>query len=138
MSKSTLNAYAHCVFRIYYHIVFLTKFRHKALSEDILRRLKEHFARLCSNVGCDLVEFNGEAYHVHLLVDANPNVALSKLVNTLKTICSREIRKEFAEYLKPFYWKPFLWSRAYCIVSAGGAPLNVLKQHIENQGKEPS
>jgi len=138
MTKSTLKAHAHCVFRMYYHIVFVTKFRHKALSEDILIRLKEHFERLCNNAGCELAEFNGDADHVHLLVDANPKIAPSKLVNTLKTISSREIRKEFAEHLKPFYWKPFLWSRAYCIVSAGGAPLDVLKQYIENQGKEPS
>lgn len=101
-------------------------------------RLEEHFSRLCENAGCTLSEFNGEADHVHLLVDASPNVAPSKLVNTLKTISSREIRKEFSEHLKPFYWKPFLWSRAYCLVSAGGAPLNVLKKYIENQGKEPS
>jgi putative transposase len=58
-------------------------------------------------------------------------------VNTLKTISSREIRKEFAEELKQYYWKPVLWSRAYCIVSACGAPLSVLKQYIEDQGKDP-
>jgi len=79
---------------------------------------------------------NGESDHVHLLVDATPNIQPSRLVNTLKTISSREIRKEFAEELRQHYWKPVLWSRAYCIVSAGGAPLSILKQYIEGQGKE--
>ncbi|MCP4747131.1 MAG: IS200/IS605 family transposase, partial [Desulfobacteraceae bacterium] len=52
---------------------------------------------------------------------------------TLKTISSRQLRKELAGYLKNFYSKPVLWSRSYCIVSAGGASLSVIKRYIENQ-----
>ena len=52
----------------------------------------------------------------------------------IKTITSREIRKEFAQQLKPYYWKPVLWKRGFGYTSAGGAPLTVLKQYIENQG----
>ncbi|MCP4745754.1 MAG: IS200/IS605 family transposase [Desulfobacteraceae bacterium] len=73
------------------------------------------------------------ACHVHILFDTYPKLALSKLVNTLKTISSRQLRKEFAGHLKKFYSKPVLWSRSYCIVSAGGAPLSVIKRYIENQ-----
>lgn len=137
MESQHLNAHAHCVYRIFYHIVFVTKYRRKALNPQMLDRLREHFSRLCTNANCELAEMNGEADHVHLLIDAAPNIQPSRLVNTLKTISSREIRKEFAEELGQHYWKPVLWSRAYCIVSAGGAPLSVLKQYIENQGKDP-
>lgn len=136
MESQHLNAHAHCVYRIFYHIVFVTKYRRKALTPKMLERLREHFFRLCVNANCELAEMNGEADHVHLLIDAAPNIQPSRLVNTLKTISSREIRKEFAEELRQYYWKPVLWSRAYCIVSAGGAPLSVLKQYIENQGKD--
>lgn len=97
--------------------------------------MKEIFARLCQNQKSELVEFGGEADHVHLLVDLSPDVAVSKLVNTLKTISSRLIRKEFAEHLKPFYWKPVFWTGAYCAISAGGAPLEVLKQYIQSQNE---
>jgi putative transposase len=79
---------------------------------------------------------DGEADHVHLLVDASPNVQPSRLVNTLKTISSRELRKEFAEELARHYWRPVLWSRAYCILSAGGAALDVIRKYIQNQGKD--
>jgi putative transposase len=133
MKTQELKSQAHCVFRIYYHIVFVTKYRKNALSPAILERLKEHFLRLCENAGCELVEFNGEADHVHLLVDAHPGITPSRLVNTLKTISSREIRREFATDLAKYYWKPVLWHRAYCVLSAGGAPLEVLKRYIQQQ-----
>lgn len=136
MEMQELRAHAHCVYRIFYHIVFVTKYRRRVLTNAILNRLRQHFARVCANARCELVEFNGEEDHVHLLVEAHPNIQPSKLVNTLKTISSREIRREFSEELSRVYQKPVLWRRAYCIISAGGAPLEVLKRYIENQGKD--
>ena len=134
MESQDLKEHAHCVYRIFYHIVFVTKYRRKVLSREMLERLREHFERICTNAGCELVEFNGESDHVHLLVDAHPNIQPSRLVNTLKTISSREIRREFRDTISRYYSKPVLWHRAYCIISAGGAPLSVLKRYIRNQG----
>ena len=134
MESQDLKEHAHCVYRIFYHIVFVTKYRRKVLSPEMLERLREHFERICTNAGCELVEFNGESDHVHLLVDAHPNIQPSRLVNTLKTISSREIRREFRDTISRYYSKPVLWHRAYCIISAGGAPLSVLKRYIRNQG----
>jgi putative transposase len=71
-----------------------------------------------------------------LLVELAPDIALSKLVNILKTITSREIRKEYREFLKSYYWKPVFWKRGYGFVSSGGTSLDVLKRYIENQGYE--
>ncbi len=107
----------------------------------MLSRLKDIFSHLCQNQKSELLEFGGELDHVHLLIDFSPDVAPSKLVNTLKTISSRMIRKEFAEHINKlhinkFYWKPVFWTGAYCVISAGGAPLEVLKQYIQNQ-EEP-
>lgn len=133
MEKQRLKAHAHCVFRIFFHIVFVTKYRKKALTPVIIDRLRVIFAGICEASGCELTEMNGEPDHVHLLVDASPNIAPSRLINTLKTISSREIRREFRRELSRVYWKPVLWHRAYCILSAGGAPLEVLEQYIKNQ-----
>lgn len=83
---------------------------------------------------CDRWETSNFPDHAHLLVDAHPNIAPSRLVNTLKTISSREIRREFPAEVRRHYRQPVLWHRAYCILSAGGAPLEVLKRYIENQG----
>lgn len=117
------------------HIVFVTKYRKKVITAQILERLREIFSRLCQNQKSELLEFSGEEDHVHLLVDISPDVSLSKLVNTLKTISSRTIRKEFADHINKFYWKPVFWTGAYCVISAGGAPLEVLKTYIQNQNE---
>jgi putative transposase len=99
----------------------------------MLQRLREVFARLATQWECELVEFNGEPDHVHLLVALNPKVQPSVFVNNIKTVSSRLIRKEFAAYLDAVYRKPVFWSRSYCILTCGGAPLSVLRQYIEQQ-----
>ena len=80
---------------------------------------------------CEVLEFNGEADHVHLLLALTPKVLPSAFVNNLKTVTSRLLRKEFADHLKRYYGsKPVFWSRSYCILTVGGAPLSVLKQYM--------
>lgn len=133
MKTSKLHSHRNCTYRINLHIVFVTKYRKKVITKEILEDLKEIFSRICNNAKSELVEFNGEADHVHLLVDISPDIAPSKLVNTLKTISSRMIRRKYQDYLKPFYWKPVFWTGAYFVTSSGGAPLEVLKQYIESQ-----
>ena len=133
MTTTELHHHRHCVYRINLHIVFVTKYRKKVITNDILKDLKNIFSRLCENAKSELVEFNGEPDHVHLLVDISPDIAPAKLVNTLKTISSRMIRKKYAEYLQPFYWKPVFWTGAYFVTSTGGAPLETLLTYIQNQ-----
>ncbi len=100
----------------------------------MLERLKVVCTELTKKWECELLEFNGEADHVHLLLSLNPKVAPSVFVNNLKTVSSRYIRKDFAEDLAKVYWKqPVFWSRSYCIITCGGAPLSVIKQYIEQQ-----
>ncbi|RZA27269.1 MAG: hypothetical protein EOP10_00730 [Proteobacteria bacterium] len=59
----------------------------------------------------------------------------SKLVNNLKTVTFRLVRKEFSNHVARFYWKPVFWSRTYCLLSVGGTPLSVLKQYIEQHAE---
>ena len=135
MKKTQKNykSHPHCVFNLKYHLVLVTKYRKKCLTGNILDRLQTICSKLCRSWQVDLVEFGGEADHVHLLLDMHTNIMLSKFVNNLKTVTSRLIRKEFCYHLASFYWKPLLWTRSYCIISAGGAPLSLLKQYIKNQ-----
>jgi putative transposase len=89
---------------------------------------------LCKAWSVDLLEFNGEQDHVHLLLSLHPSVMPSQLINNLKTVTSRLLRKENAEHFNRFYWKnPGIWIRAYCLLTVGGAPLEVLKKYIQDQ-----
>lgn len=125
----------HAVYNLKYHLVVATKYRKKCINQDILSDLKEICNRLLENKGCNLIEFNGEADHIHLLVETMPQVQLSLLVNSLKTVTSRLIRKKHSEYLQNFYSKPVFWSKSYCIISTGGASIERIKEYIQAQGK---
>lgn len=133
--KQTLNTLYHCTYDLKYHLVLVTKCRRKVINKAILARLQEHFARLLETWDCQLLEFNGEADHVHMLISLNPKAQPSKLVNNLKTVTSRLVRKEFSDHVSKFYCRPIFWSRTYCLLTVGGAPLSVLKQYIENQAE---
>lgn len=125
----------HAAFRLQYHIVFVIKYRHQCLNGEILSRLESIFRDVLRKWDCDLLEFSGESDHVHLLVDAHPALEVSRLAGNLKTVSARRIRSEYAEHLKPYFWKPYFWSRSYCVVSAGEASLETLKAYIEQQDR---
>jgi len=128
-----MEALRHSVFDIHAHLVLVTKYRRKAITEAMLARLGEFFAATCEGWGCRLEEFGGEADHVHLLLALNPTVQPSKLINNLKTVSSRRVRQEFPEQVRRFYRRPVFWSRTYCFVSCGGAPLDIIKRYLQEQ-----
>jgi putative transposase len=99
----------------------------------MLMRFKEIFTDLVKKFDGDLMEFNGETDHVHRLLSLNPKICLSSFIGNLKTVSARKIRREFSEQIAQTYWKPVFWSRSYCILTCGGAPLTIIKQYIENQ-----
>lgn len=128
-----MKSHHHCVYNLKYHLVLVTKYRRKCFTSEMLDRLETICREQCANWEIELVEFGGEADHVHLLLDMHPNIMPSKFVNSLKTVTSRMIRKEYSEHLNRYYRKPVLWTRAYCLITAGGAPLEVLQRYIEKQ-----
>ena len=123
----------HCIYALLYHLVLITKDRRRCLSAPMLDRVREIAAARCDGWGGTLLEMTGEPDHIHLLIALLPNLELSNFVNNLKTTTSRLVRKEFADHLASVYREPVLWSRSYCIVSGGGAPLSIITQYLEQQ-----
>ncbi|MGO1368223.1 MAG: IS200/IS605 family transposase [Senegalia sp. (in: firmicutes)] len=133
MKKVEYNTNRHSCYKLQYHLVVTTKYRHKCITGEILKRLKEISLDLFRKQKCTILEMEGEQDHIHILFEAPPQVQLSKLVNTLKSVSSRYIRKEFSEHLSRFYWKPYFWNRSYLLLSSGGAPIETIKEYIKNQ-----
>lgn len=123
----------HCVFRNFIHLVFIPKYRRDVFNKQILDRLNIIFSETCLQMDCNLLEFNGEDDHVHLLVDVHPKVSISNLVGKLKGKSSYLLRQEFWPQLKDKLWGSHLWSASYCVVSCGGAPLEIIRKYIESQ-----
>lgn len=134
MDNSRLKTRNHAAFRLHYHLVLSMKYRHKCLSTEMLERMREIFVSVLRKWDAELVEFGGEADHVHLLFETTPTSKLSDLVKNLKSVSARHMRKEFAAELEPFYWKPYFWNHAYALISVGGrANIEALLKYIENQ-----
>lgn len=126
------------VYSLSVHIVFVTKYRRKIITAPMMERLREIFNHLCDQWKGELREFNGENDHVHLVVDYSPDVRLSELVNNLKSVSSRLIRKEFADAINQFYSKPVFWTASYFVASCGGVTPQQLKTYVEKQSSPAS
>jgi putative transposase len=103
------------------------------INVEMLKRLEEIFKATAQKWDCEVTEFNGEAAHVHMLININPKAQISKLANNLKTVSSRLIRKAFEEHVKEYLWKDAFWKIGYCVTSTGGASIDVIKRYIQNQ-----
>lgn len=115
------------------HLVLTTKYRKKLFTGAMITRLSEVFTDLCEKWNCKVVEFNGEADHIHLLFQYLPQMDLSKFVNNLKSVSSRRVRAEFTDEVNKVYWKSVLWNESYFIASCGGVTVSILKKYIEHQ-----
>lgn len=123
----------HCVFLMHVHLVFVSKYRKRLFTKEILNFMETVFRDVCKDFGAELKEFNGESDHVHLLVNYPPKVAVSNLVNSLKGVSSRHVRKMEFPSLHKYIWMDALWTPSYFASSCGGAPLDIIKQYIEEQ-----
>ncbi|WP_426162537.1 IS200/IS605 family transposase [Pseudoduganella sp. R-34] len=131
--SSDLRHGRHCVFMMHVHLVFVTKYRRDVFTKDILEDLRPIFANVCADFESELVEFDGEHDHVHLLVNYPPKVAVSHLVNSLKGVSSRMIRKKHYPSIRQKLWGGTLWSPSYFAGSCGGAPIAVIRQYVKQQ-----
>lgn len=122
-----------CVFLMHVHLVFVTKYRRKVFTKQILNELRVIFNNVCTDFEAYLTEFEGESDHVHLLIRYPPKVAVSKLVNSLKGVSSRLVRKKEHPSVRDALWGNSLWSPSYFAGACGGAPLAVIQKYIEQQ-----
>jgi len=125
----------HSVFLMYYHLVLVIKYRRNVIDEVISNRLKEIFEYVAPNYNITLQEWNQDRDHVHILFKAHPNSELSKFINAYKSASSRLIKKDY-QYVRESLWKESFWSRSFCLLTTGGAPIEVIKRYIENQGEK--
>ena len=103
----------------------------------ISNRAKEIFEHIAPNYHITLEEWNHDQDHVHIMFRTHPKSELSKFINAYKSASSRLIKKEYQE-VRQKLWKEMFWSQSFCLLSAGGAPIEVIRQYIETQGEGKS
>ena len=125
----------HSVFKIFFHLVLVIKYRRKVLDDEIVSYLKERFVHIGIRYNIHLEEMNHEKDHLHILFRAEPNSELSKFINAYKSSTSRMVKKLYP-HIRSKLWKSAFWSRSYCLISTGGVTTDVIRDYIESQGEK--
>ena len=128
-----LDSNNHSVFLMYYHLVLVTKYRRKVIDKTISYRLREIFDYIAVNYNISVIEWNDDGDHIHILFKAQPNSELSKFINAYKSASSRLIKKEYPK-IREKLWKDYFWSRSFCLITTGGATIDIIREYIESQG----
>ena len=124
----------HSCYLLEYHLVVVTKYRHPVITGQIKTRLIELSKQIIEEYWeCKISAINTDKDHIHIMFEAKPQIQLSKLINNFKTVTSRRIRKEFADELKPFYWKPYFWSDSYFVCTVSDRSRDIVEKYIVNQ-----
>lgn len=127
-----LDSNQHSVFLLYYHLILVVKYRRKVFDDEKSNYAKTMFERIGKSYGITLVEWNHDMDHIHIMFKAQPKTELSKFINAYKSASSRLIKKEFPD-IKKYLWKEMFWSRSFCLLTTGGATIDVIKKYIEEQ-----
>lgn len=118
------------VYSCKFHIVWCVKYRRKILSGEIEERFKQIAAQVCQEMGVDVVEMETMPDHVHLLLEIDPQLGAHRVIKAIKGRSSRLLRAEFSSVKSRL---PSLWTNSYFVATVGGAPLEIVKQYIEQQ-----
>ena len=130
-----LDKNQHSVYSINYHLVMVIKYRRKVISDEISGYLRATFERIGITYGIELVEWNHDKEHVHVLFKCTPHIAPANFINAYKSVSSRLVKKNYPE-IRQYLWKEAFWTKSYCLISTGGVSIDVINQYIERQGQK--
>ena len=122
----------HSVFLLHYHLILVTKYRRQVIDDEISDFAKDTFIRISESYHITLVEWNHDKDHVHIVFKAQPKTELTKFINAYKSASSRLIKRDFPR-IKKSLWKEMFWSKSFCLLTIGSAPMDVIKKYIQNQ-----
>lgn len=125
----------HSVYSLTYHLILVTKYRQKVITDDICEYLEELFIKIADNHGISMVEFNHDDDYIHILFSASPTTSLSKFINSFKSASSRKVKTQFPE-TKTKLWEEMFWSRSYYLSTCGELSMDSVQRYIQNQGEK--
>ena len=127
------NRGSHSVYKLTYHIIFVTKYRKKVITDEIGDFMKDMTEYLCNHMDCTLISAETDEDHIHMLVSMPPDIAPVKLVNMVKTQLSKEVRAAYTEHVEKYLWKDSFWSASYFCATTGSVSMETVKSYIEGQ-----
>lgn len=133
-SLSDYDRNQHSVYLLYYHLILVVKYRRRVIDDAVSDRARQIFSYIAARYGITSEEWNHDEDHIHVMFRAKPATEISKFINAYKSASSRLLKKEFPQ-VRSRLWKEYFWSRSFCLLTAGGAPIEVIRAYIESQGE---
>lgn len=127
---------SHVTYDCRYHIVWITKYRRKVLKKAIRKRTDILLRGIAKDLCINIISIGIEDDHVHIYCSIPHSQHLPYVLQMFKGRTSKIIRKEYAAYLKDYYWKPLLWATGYFIATVGEITHETVKRYVEEQGKQ--
>ncbi len=116
-----------------YHIVFITKYRHRTIYGKIRNRIGPIIRNLCEQRGIELLEGHVMPDHIHMVVRGEPKMAPSDVMQVVKSISAREFFRRYPEIRKRYFWGGKLWTQSYFVETIGNVNEEVIRAYVRDQ-----
>ena len=118
-----------------YHLIFVCKYRKKLLIKSIADDIKQLSYEICNKHNVTIKEMETDKDHIHYLIETEPNISVSQIVNLMKSYITYHIWERHQEFLSKHFWKEHtLWTDGYFVCSVGNVSEKTLREYIKNQG----
>ena len=116
---SRFRKLSHTTWHCQYHVVWVPKYRYRILTGKIKEHLQSGIQAICGFSGCEVVELNVQADHVHLILMVPPKQSISDLLGRLKGQSAMRLFRQFQHLKKKPYWGNHFWAKGYCVDTVG-------------------
>lgn len=118
-----------------YHLIFVCKYRKKLLTNSIADDVKQLSYEICNKHNVTIKEMETDKDHIHYLIETEPNISISQIVNLMKSYTTYHIWERHQKFLSKHFWKEHtLWTDGYFVCSVGNVSEKTLREYIKNQG----
>ena len=131
---SRFSKLSHVLWHCQHHIVWVPKYRYRVLKDRVAFELNKSIRVYSERMGCEIVELNVQADHVHLLVKVPPKVSISKLMGTVKGKTALQIFRQFSYLREKPYWGNHFWAKGYCVDTVG-VDAEMIRLYVKHQEK---
>jgi putative transposase len=123
----------HSCFLLQYHLVIVTKYRHPVVDGELKDSLIEYTNNYFKERDCNILAINTDKDHLHVVFEAYPNFNLANFINAYKSASSRMMRRDYSDFLSPYYWKPYFWSQSYFVSTVSEKSTQLVRDYVNNQ-----
>ena len=121
------------VYTIQYHIVWCVKYRHRVLTPTIEKSLKEILDTIAKDNGFQIIEYNCNLDHIHLLINCSPQHYIPDMMKALKGVSARLLMKKYGEDLRNKLYNGHLWNPSYFVATVSENTEEQIRRYIQSQ-----